>query len=139
MNRKGWTLPETIITIIVIAILALVVFPRILALGCKTKEATLRGELAQLRGAIALFEADCGDYPLRLEDVQQRPENDKGGTGLTIDLKAWKGPYYNVTPHGMLPPDPVTGEPDWKYTPSKGDIRSASTKTALNGTKYNEW
>ena len=51
-----------------------------------------------------------------------------------------------------IPIDPVTGQPDWDLrstydTPDSGswggenvfDVRSKSTETALDGTKYNDW
>lgn len=140
MNRRnGFTFVEMAIIIVVLGILALIVIPRIIHLGRKAKEAALRAELHQLRSAIQQFEADCGDYPARLEDIQVRPKDDKGGAGLTLDLKAWRGPYYAVVPHGMLPMDPMTDEPNWKYNPPDGDVGSAATSTALNGTKYSEW
>jgi prepilin-type N-terminal cleavage/methylation domain-containing protein len=62
-RSKGFTLIEMLIVIVVIAILALIVIPRLLGAGRKAKEATLRGDLHQVRNAIQQFEADCGDYP----------------------------------------------------------------------------
>ena len=68
-TRKGFTLIEMLIVIVVIAILALIVIPRLLGAGRRAKESALRGDLQQLRNAIQQFEADCGDFPLTLDQL----------------------------------------------------------------------
>ena len=61
----------------------------LLALACQDKEAirreeTLKGNLAQIRRAIAAYRADNGRYPSKLQDLvpqqlQQRPADPFGG------------------------------------------------------------
>jgi len=140
VNRKhrGFTLIEMLIVIVVIAILALIVIPRLLGAGRKAKEATLRGDLHQIRNAIQQFEADCGDYPLQIDQLQTQPTGGDGGTGVALDVTGWQGPYLR-TPDGGLPKDPFTSEADWQYDPPTGDVVSASTLTAINGDAYNTW
>jgi len=138
-KSKGFTLIEMLIVIVVIAILALIVIPRLLGAGRKAKEATLKGDLHQLRNAIQQFEADCGDYPLAIADLQTAPAGGSvGGTGIAIDVQGWQGPYLR-TPDGNLPVDPFTGAADWTYVPNTGDVHSASTLTAINGDAYSSW
>jgi general secretion pathway protein G len=140
VNRKhrGFTLIEMLIVIVVIAILALIVIPRLLGAGRKAKEATLRGDLHQLRNAIQQFEADCGDYPANIDQLQTVPSGGNGGTGIALDVAGWQGPYLR-TPDGGLPKDPFTTAADWEYTGATGHVRSASTLTAINGEAYNTW
>ncbi len=73
-NRKheGFTLIEVLIVIIVIAILALIVIPRLLGAGRRAKEAALRGDLNELRNAIQQFESDLGDVPVGLDQLMAR-------------------------------------------------------------------
>jgi len=137
-KHKGFTLIEMLIVIVVIAILALIVIPRLLGAGRKAKEATLRGDLHQLRNAIQQFEADCGDYPLTLDQLQTRPAGGAGGNQIALDVQGWQGPYLR-TPDGGLPEDPFTGAADWAYDAPSGDVHSASTLTALNGDAYSSW
>ena len=138
-KHKGFTLIEMLIVIVVIAILALIVIPRLLGAGRKAKEATLRGDLHQLRNAIQQFEADCGDYPAALADLQTQPAaGSNGGTGIALDVNGWQGPYLR-TPDGGLPKDPFTTAADWTYTASSGDVHSASSLTAINGEAYSSW
>jgi len=138
-RRKGFTLIEMLIVIVVIAILALIVIPRLLGAGRKAKEATLRGDLHQLRNAIQQFEADCGDYPASLDQLQTKPSGGNGGTGVALDVAGWQGPYLR-TPDNNLPVDPFTNSStSWSYTASTGHVQSGSTLTAINGEAYSSW
>jgi len=138
-KSKGFTLIEMLIVIVVIAILALIVIPRLLGAGRKAKEAALKGDLHQLRNAIQQFEADCGDYPAAIDDLQTAPAAGSiGGNGIDLDVSAWQGPYLR-TPDGGLPVDPFTTLADWTYVATSGDVNSSSTLTAINGENYSDW
>jgi general secretion pathway protein G len=138
-RHKGFTLIEMLIVIVVIAILALIVIPRLLGAGRKAKEATLKGDLHQLRNAIQQFEADCGDYPAALADLQTAPAaGSAGGNGISLDVQGWQGPYLR-TPDGGMPKDPFTGAADWTYDGPSGDVHSSSTLQAINGENYSDW
>jgi general secretion pathway protein G len=137
-KRRGFTLIEMLIVIVVIAILALIVIPRLLGAGRKAKEATLRGDLHQIRNAIQQFEADCGDYPASLAQLQTQPAGGNGGTGIALDVNGWQGPYLR-TPDGGMPKDPFTTAADWSYTAGTGHVQSSSTLTAINGEAYSTW
>lgn len=138
-SGRGFTLIEMLIVIVVIAILAMIVIPRLLGAGRKAKESALRGDLQQLRNAIQQFEADCGDYPSALSQLMTQPAaGATGGNGIALDVGAWQGPYLR-TPDGNLPEDPFTGAADWTYDAASGDVHSSSTLTALDGTNYSDW
>ena len=138
-KSKGFTLIEMLIVIVVIAILALIVIPRLLGAGRKAKEAALSGDLHELRNAIQQFESDTGDYPAALGDLMTKPAaGSNGGNGIALDLTAWSGPYLR-TADGNLPADPFTGLETWTYTATSGAVASKSTLTALNGTNYSAW
>ncbi len=138
-KSKGFTLIEMLIVIVVIAILALIVIPRLLGAGRKAKEATLRGDLHQIRNAVQQFEADCGDYPAALADLMTKPGEGNGGTGVALDTNGWQGPYLR-TPDDALPKDPFTdSSTTWAYTASTGHVQSGSTLTAINGDAYSAW
>jgi len=138
-KSKGFTLIEMLIVIVVIAILALIVIPRLLGAGRKAKEASLKGDLHQLRNAIQQFEADCGDYPADINDLQTKPaDGSQGGGGIDLDVAGWQGPYLR-TADGGLPKDPFTETADWSYTTTSGEVHSASTLKAINGDNYSDW
>ena len=139
-GTRGFTLIEMLIVIVVIAILALIVIPRLLGAGRKAKEATLKGDLHQLRNSIQQFEADMGDYPADLDQlVATSAPTGQGGGGLDLDSAGYQGPYMR-TPDGNLPKDPFTAASDtWDYTAATGEVHSGSTLTALDSTAYSSW
>ncbi|MHB9022616.1 MAG: type II secretion system protein [Armatimonadota bacterium] len=141
-RRRGFTLIEMLIVIVVIAILALIVIPRLLSAGRKAKEATLRANLHQLRNAIATFEADTGVYPGDLDDLVAATEGDLTVTGAPAGT--YKGPYL-TTSGGLggsgIPQNPFaaassTEAANWSYTAGTGKVLSAVTGTTLDGVAY---
>lgn len=142
-SRKGGFYLVGMLMIIVAFALMVVVF-LVAAEGRerRAKEATLRGNLLSLRTAIQLFEAGCGDYPAKLEDLTltELDAGTKGGKGVVLDPNGWaKNWPFLETPDGKLPIDPFTGKADWKYEPAKGEIHSSSPFTAINGDFYSDW
>jgi type II secretion system protein G len=140
-RRKGFTLIEVLIVIVVIAILAAIVVPRLLGAGREARETSLRAHLQELRNAIGLFQAQCGDYPAVLSDIMETSAPATGGTGVTINAQDFNGPYL-TTPNGELPNNPTTGgnaiPTDWTYDATTGAIHAA-TGTAVDGTDYSTW
>jgi len=141
-RRLGFTLVEVLIVITVIAILAMLVVPRVMAARRSAKEAQLRGNLKQLRDAIERFEATSAAWPPSLVDVMA-PNGDAisaafDGRGGWVDRTAYDGPYI-LTGDGSLPKDPFTDAADWNYSNVTGDIHSSSTLVARDGSAYNTW
>lgn len=101
-RRRGFTLIEMLIVIVVIAILALIVIPRIMGAARRAKESTLRGNLHEIRTAVGHFEADCGCYPASLQDLLLTKANeptagiDDAGTSVPIPSGSYEGPYFTV-------------------------------------------
>jgi len=142
-RQSGFTLIEVLIVIVVIAVLAAIVVPRLLGAGRQAKESSLRAHLQELRNAVALFQAQCGTYPGDMQDVAEptfanitNPSN-----GVTIAQSDWNGPYV-TTPDGNLPNNPITGAnvegTDWVYDSATGAV-TAAAGTALDGSDYSSW
>jgi len=140
-RRQGFTLIEVLIVIVVIAILATIVIPRLMGAGRKAKETQLRGNLKQIRDAIERFEATMAAWPPSLADVMAADGDaisaDFDGNGGSVDRLAYDGPY--LAPLAGLPKDPFSGAADWVYDNSTGAVHSASTMTALDGSNYSNW
>jgi prepilin-type N-terminal cleavage/methylation domain-containing protein len=141
-RRQGFTLIEVLIVIVVIAILATLVIPRLMGAGRRAKETQLRGNLKQIRDAIERFEATMAAWPPALTDVMAADgaaiSADFDGNGGSVDRLAYDGPYL-TTGDGNLPEDVFTGAADWVYDNATGAVHSASTLTALDGSNYSAW
>ena len=107
MQRRGFTLIELMIVIIVIAILALIVIPRLAGASMRAKESSMESNMQTIRTAVANFNADCGVYPTSLADllVTSSPSY--------VISTTWKGPYLNTAGYPIchtgsaLPQNPV--------------------------------
>lgn len=141
-SDRGFTLIEVLIVIVIIAILATIVIPRLLGAGRKSKEAALRADLKQIRDAIEQFEANTAAWPPNLSDIMAASgaaiSADSDGRGMSVDRSGYTGPYL-LTADGNLPKDPFTGAADWNYTNSTGEVHSSSTLVATNGESYSTW
>jgi prepilin-type N-terminal cleavage/methylation domain-containing protein len=142
-RRRGFTLIEMLIVIMVVAILAMLVIPRAMGATRRAKEAQLRGNLKQLRDAIERFEASTGAYPPQLDDIVAANgaaiSGDTDGQGGTVDRKAYDGPYAVKGAGFPILPDPFTAASDWVYDNTTGAVHSNSTLTASDGTAYSTW
>jgi len=142
---EGFTLIEVLIVIVVIAVLASIVVPRLLGAARSAREARLKATLQQMREAIRLFEGEFGGHPCRLWHLMaNQPPNhchaDGDGHRIDIDQSSvtWNGPYF-TTPDGQLPVDPITGEANWSYSWRTGKLHSSATGTAIDGTPYSDF
>jgi general secretion pathway protein G len=152
----GFTLIELMITLTLLSILALTALPLAEVVSTRAKEHELRLALRQIRGAIDKYKAasDTGlivkalgesGYPATLEiltlpltvgkDINQGSmillrslprdpfhEDSHTGAGNTWGLRSYASPTN----------DPQPGNDVF-------DVRSLSKKTALNGTRYDQW
>jgi prepilin-type N-terminal cleavage/methylation domain-containing protein len=127
-RQRGFTLIELLIVIGIIALLALIVIPKLMGAVRRSKEASLRENLARVRTAVSQFYADTGINPGTLTDLIETSEGD-----LSIDVPAgtYKGPYLTA-PGGIggsaLPinsfvkPSESDVARHWDYDPTTGDV-----------------
>jgi prepilin-type N-terminal cleavage/methylation domain-containing protein len=127
-RRRGFTLPEVLVTVTIVAVLAAVVVPATLNQVGKGDTASINGEVTALRTAISNFTTDTRQYPKNIEDLISLPtgRNDLYGNPYTAAaLLAWKGPYFTT--------GQTVGVTGTYTTPAYGLIlNSAFTKTADN-------
>ncbi len=136
-------LTEVLVVVVVLAILAMLVTPRIAAASRAAREAALQADLHLLRQAVENFRADTGGHPLLLRQLLHTeapayalvpPE----GRLVRVMGGTFRGPYL-ATSDGRLPADPLTGNRSWSYDWRTGEVHSQSEATALDGTTYAEW
>ena len=141
-KKCGFTLIEVLIVIVIISVLAMIVIPRVKAVGRKGKEALLRADLKQIRDAVERFEASTAAWPPALTDLMVADGSaisaDADGRGMALDRNGFDGPYLR-TGDGNLPLDPFTGAADWAYDNTTGQVHSSATLTAIDGIAYSTW
>jgi len=101
-NRKGFTLIELMLVVVILGILISMVAPRLVGRG---EEARSQAARADIRSNIALgldlYELDNGKYPDKLEDLMSDPGESKAPN--------WRGPYLK-----RKPVDPWSREYNYK-------------------------
>jgi prepilin-type N-terminal cleavage/methylation domain-containing protein len=109
--RRGFTIIEMLIVIVVIAILALIVIPRLINASDRARAATYYDNVNQLTKGVESFRNDCDVYPSTLSDLNADAVT--GGTlnvsAATIAYTGWNaanfhGPYL-MTNNGISQTD----------------------------------
>lgn len=128
-RRKGFTLVELLVVIVVLAVLAAIVLPKFMNSSMRSKESALKSDLKLLRNAVSLFQADTGKYPNSLADLAETDKTKvKVAGGDTVSASDWHGPYIEDVPN-----DPVSGSA-FTYDSSTGKVTSSASGNALDGT-----
>ena len=159
IKQAGFTLVELLIVAIILAILAAIVVPQFASTTTDAQEAALRANLSAIRGAIALYRQQHGEYPAlsaasggtcggtagtgaletrqALVDQLTRYTNAAGESCSTPDAGAFPfGPYLD---ENDIPANPVTGDNAVLIVPSAdanaGDLAMIGTAAGL-GWRY---
>ncbi len=99
-KTRAFTLIELIVVVLIIAVLAAMIVPRIVGRTGQSKQAAAINDLSTLAGLLEQFRIDCGRYPSTEE-------------GLTVlldqpaDVDNWQGPYMQKQ---SIPLDPWKNE-----------------------------
>jgi general secretion pathway protein G len=156
MNARGFSFIELVVTLAIIAILALVAVPSAKYEIQRQKEHDLRLALVQIREAIDNYkhmtdigrvqkDADASGYPRSLAElVQGMPDQASPDHRMIYFLRHLPADPFATDSHAApeatwglrsyaSPPDsPAAGEDVY-------DVYSLSDKTGLNGVPYKKW
>ena len=147
---RGLTMIELLVTISVLGILAGVAMPLAQTTAARTRELELRRNLRLIREGLDRFKAEYDKAKANMADARQefrkKVSMDRSGYPLTLEEMVETKTLRRV------PLDPMTADgkwvlrsfsdnPDSSLSDGKDvyDLRSASTATALDGTRYDTW
>ena len=146
-SERGLTLIELIVTFTILSILAGVALPVARFKVQREKERELRRDLWEMRDAIDHYKdaADKSAFQIKLDSQGYPPDLDTLVKG--VDVQGKKVRFLR-----RIPIDPMTKQADWAIRSMKDDpdsdsssgdsvfdVRSKSTGTAIDGTKYADW
>lgn len=103
-GKKGFTLLELMIVVIIIAVLAAMVTPRFFGSKQKAMRSRAMSDVKVIESAIQRFKLDMDRYPESLDELIAAPADDEeekwGGPYLenSTFLDPWQQPYYFEAP-----------------------------------------
>jgi general secretion pathway protein G len=124
----GFTMIELLVVLSLIVILATMGMSQYRASVVHSREAVLKEDLFRMRDAIDQYYADKGKYPSAIDALvsegylRKMPEDP-----FTKSSTSWQS----------IPSEPDPNNPTAE--PGIYDVKSGSTDTALDGTKYSDW
>jgi general secretion pathway protein G len=89
--RRGFTLMEMLLVVVIIAILAAVVAPMVLGRGDQARVSAAKGDISSLDTGFGQFKLDVKRFPTEQEGIQALLD-DPGSA------KGWAGPYISKPP-----------------------------------------
>lgn len=89
MNKKGFTLIEIMLVVIILGVLAAMVVPRLTGRSDEARRSVAKTDIeSNLALALDLYETDTGTFPSTLDDLLSAPS----------DVTSWRGPYLKKKP-----------------------------------------
>jgi len=146
-HEAGVTLVELIITITIVAILAMAAVPIARFQVKREKERELRRDLWEMRDAIDRYKdaADKGAFVTKIDSMNYPPDLESLVNGVDVQTKKVK--FLR-----RIPIDPMTGGTEWGLRSNQDapdsdsfggqnvfDVHTKSTDIGLDGTKYSTW
>ena len=95
-KRSGFTLPEVLVTVAIVSVLAAIVVPTVTSQIGKGDETRFQTSITNVRTGITAFVSDTRKFPRRLSHLFNpiTGQNDLSGAayGAAVESR-WKGPY----------------------------------------------
>ena len=144
--RKGFTLIEILIVVIILGILAAIVIPQFTSASTEAREGNLKSQLQTLRSQIALYKLQHRDVAPPQDTIEfwkamTSKTDENGAVNATAALNKY-GPYYDAAVVNPLTNSSAISQLDvvantgvalsgWAYDKATGKIKAmAATGTA---------
>jgi general secretion pathway protein G len=108
-KRLGFTLIELMVVVLIIAVLAALIVPRVVQRQDDAKYAAAKSQIARLSSILQQFRLDCDRFPTNEEGLQSLVQSPSDATG-------WKGPYLD-----RIPLDPWEQEYVYQFPGATGE------------------
>ncbi len=127
-NRKGFTLVELLVVVLIISMLAAFVAPKMFSGIGETKGKLTRAKMAIIENAMARFYIDCGRYPDDSEGLEVLivPPAD-------MEEGKWNGPYLKASDLLDLWENPYIYVAEGEINPGSFDLISLGQDGAEGG------
>ena len=99
-RRSGFTLPEVLVTVAIVAVLAAIVVPTVTSQLGKADAPGLSSSIGSLRTGVTAFVSDVRRYPRRISHLGNSISSTDSALGLAVygsGASKWKGPYTTFT------------------------------------------
>lgn len=127
--RRGFTLPEVLVTLAIVATLAAVLLPALNNQLSKGDAGRLTSDLLAVQTAVGAFTSDVRRFPADLTDLKTKPGSSDldvlGNAFGSVLINKWRGPYLSKDLSGS---DMPTGY--------GSTISGGFTRTSYNGIEY---
>ena len=126
-NKKGFTLVELLLVLVILGVLAGIVVPRFAGQTERARETAAETQISAFKTALSTYEVDMGGYPKGkdgLKELIAQPRN----------AKNWRGPYLekNEVPKDPWGNDYIYESPG-KHNPNSYDLMSMGKDGRVGG------
>ena len=128
-NKKGFTLVELLLVLVILGVLAGIVVPRFAGQTERARETAAETQISAFKTALSTYEVDMGGYPKGKDGLKElivAPRN----------AKNWRGPYLGEEGR-ELPKDPWGNnyiyESPGKHNPNSYDLMSMGKDGRVGG------
>ena len=141
--KKGFTLIEILIVVIILGILAAIVIPQFTSASTEARQGNLKSQLQTLRSQVALYKLQHRDIaPSQTSttfwDQLTKFSDDAGNVNATKTTVFKYGPYYEAAVVNPLTNSSVVGTAagdagaGWAYDAATGKMKAMNSVTAAD-------